>query len=273
MNYERVLKMKIDTVTKQNEYWNNEANTVEYEKNNFSIFDDEKAKKKIIFHLDKVIIDPAFIVGDLGCGPGHILPYLSKMCKEVIKIDYAANMLKEAQRRNSHLRNITYRRGDMRNLGRWHGNFDVVVATNSILPGSISEADRMIAEIHKSLKDGGVFVAVMALIETSNYLARLKFERLISEGISEIAAIRRIRKEYQEEKKFDGIFGFMRDGSNNLVQKYFYRDELKLMLKKAGFRALSIGKLRYGWEHCRKYNYDYFPGADEIYDWLVIAKK
>ena len=265
--------MVIDTVNKQNEYWNKKENTENYEKNNFSIFDDEKAKRHILLRLDKILLDPNFIIGDLGCGPGHILPYLSKKCKEVVKIDYAVNMLREAQKRNSQLMNIIYRHGDMRKLNKWYGAFDVVVATNSILPGSISEADKMIVEIYKSLKNGGKFVAVMASIETSNYLARLKFERLIGEGLSEVAAIKKISKEYREEKKFDGVFGFMRDGPDNLIQKYFYRDELKLMFKKAGFKIVSIGKVRYSWGHCQKYNYDYFPGYDEIYDWIVVAEK
>lgn len=268
-----VMKMEIDTVTEQNEYWNKEENTVNYEKNNFSIFDDKKAKKYILLRLDKILRNPDFIVGDLGCGPGHILPFISERCKEVIKIDYAANMLKEAERRNSQLTNVIYQHGDMRNLERWYGKFDVVAATNSILPGSISEADKMVGEIYMSLKNGGEFVAVMASIETSNYLARLKFERYRNEGLSETAAIKKIKGEYQKDRKFDGILGFMRDGPDNLVQKYFYRDEIKLIFKKIGFRIKSIGKLCYSWKHCKMYNYDYFPGTDEIYDWLVIAKK
>lgn len=265
--------MKIDTVREQNEYWNRKENTVHYEQNNFSIFNDKKAREYILLRLDKILCNADFIVGDLGCGPGHILPFLSPRCKEVVKIDYAINMLAEAQRRNSHLINIVYRQGDMRQLAKWYGKFDVVVATNSILPGSISEADRMIAEIYRSLKDDGVFMAVMASIETSNYLARLKFDRYIKQGLSEIAVRRKIKKEYLADRKFDGILGFMRDSPGNLVQKYFYRDEIKLIFNKAGFKIKTIGKLRYSWDHCKKYNYDYFPGADEIYDWMVIANK
>ncbi|MFA6097411.1 MAG: methyltransferase domain-containing protein [Candidatus Paceibacterota bacterium] len=263
----------IDTLTEQREYWNRNENTEEYEKNNFSIFSDTKARRHILSRLDMVLKDPHSIVADLGCGPGHILPYLSERCSVVVKIDYAENMLKEAQKRNSNLTNIVYRVGDMRKLNEWYGKFDVVVATNSILPGSILEADAMIKEIYRSLKDGGEFVAVMASIETSNYLARLQFERLIGEGLSEAEAVEKIRKEYEEVKKFDGIFGFMRDGPDNLVQKYFYRDEIMFMMRKAGFKLKSIGKVRYSWEHCRKYGYDYFPDHDEIYDWLVMAIK
>ena len=263
----------IDTLTEQREYWNKKENTEGYEKNNFSIFSDTKARRHILSRLDRILQNPEIIIGDLGCGPGHILPYLSKRCKEVVKIDYAENMLREAEKRNSHLTNITYRVGDMRKLDEWCGKFDVVVATNSILPGSITEADMMIKEIYRSLKDGGEFVAVMASIETSNYLARLQFERLIGEGLSETEAIEKIRKEYGDVKKFDGLFGFMRDGPDNLVQKYFYRDEILFMMRKAGFRVKSIGKVRYSWKHCRKYGYGYFPDQDEIYDWLVMAIK
>lgn len=258
--------LKINTLNQQREYWNKEANTRHYEKNNFSIFSDPQAKKFILERLDNVLYDRGFIVADLGCGPGHILPYLSGKCKEVIKIDYAENMLKEAQRRNQNLTNITYSQGDMREMNKWYGKFDVAIATNSILPGSITEADQMMSEIHKSLKEGGAFVAVMPSIETSNYLARLKFDRYISQGISEKESIEKLRKEYEEERKFDGLLGFMRDGPDNLVQKYFYRDELDLMLKKTGFKNKRIEKLCYSWEHCKENNYDYFPGEAEIYD-------
>lgn len=265
--------METDTKEIHRKYWNDEKNTVDYEKNNFSIFEDPKARKFILERLDKVLHDPSFIVSDLGCGPGHILPYLSGKCKEVIKIDYAENMLKEAHRRNKNLKNITYSWGDMRNMKKWYDSFDVAISTNSILPGSITEAEQMTAEIYKSLKEDGIFFAVMPSIETSNYLARLRFDRMRQEGLSEKEAIEKIKGKYEKENKFDGLFGFMKDGEDSPVQKYFYRDEIEYLFKKIGLKIKTIEKLCYGWEHCKKHNYDYFPGEAEIYDWLVIAEK
>lgn len=65
----------------------------------------------------------------------------------------------------------------------------------------------------------------------------------------------------------------MKDGEGSPVQKYFYRDEIKYLFKKTGLKIKTIEKLCYSWEHCRKHNYDYFPGEAELYDWLVVAKK
>lgn len=45
------------------------------------------------------------------------------------------------------------------------------------------------------------------------------------------------------------------------------------VLKKAGFEILKKEKVTYPWELCKKYNYDYFPGEKEIWDWFVVAKK
>ena len=183
-NKEEGLKLTENKEIERN-YWNKKENTEGYEENNFSIFNDKGAKKLIIERLDKILCNPRFIIGDLGCGPGHILPYLSDKCHWVFKIDYAEKMLKEAYRRNSSLTNIKYLHGDLRNMSNWYEKFDVAIATNSILPESITEADEMVIEIFKSLKKGGVFVGVMPSIETVNYLARLRFNREINKGLSE----------------------------------------------------------------------------------------
>jgi len=192
--------MGISSVDEHRKYWNDERNTSGYEENNFSIFDDEIAKTFILKRLDRILHSPDFVVADLGCGPGHILKYLSGKCKEVVKIDFAENMLREAQRRNRDLANIVYRWGDMRNLGEWHGKFDIVIATNSILAGSITESEEMTLEIYKSLRSGGVLVAVMPSVEACNYLARLKFDRCRSQGMSETETIEMIREEFEHEK-------------------------------------------------------------------------
>lgn len=262
----------VNTVEEHRKYWNEERNTRYYEKNNFSIFDDPKARLFILGRLDGILTSPDFIVADLGCGPGHILAYLSGKCRGVVKIDYAENMLAEARRRNPDLKNITYVWGDMRDLRSWAGRFNVVIATNSILAGSITKSEMMTREIYSCLVAGGLLVAVMPSAETLNYLARLKYARLTAQGVTEAEAVAKVREEFGRHE-FDGLFGFYRDDDGTLRQKYFYRDEIKLVFKKSGFRIRTISKLRYGWKHCRKYNYDYFPGEDGIYDWFAIAEK
>ena len=182
-------------------------------------------------------------------------------------------MLEEAHRRNKQLTNIKYLHGDLRDMSNWHKQFDVAIATNSILPESIIEADKMVVEIFKSLKKGGVFVGVMPSIETSNYLARLRFDREIKKGLSEKEAIEKIKIKLEQVNNFDGIFGFMKDGPDNLLQKYFYRDEIEYMFKKAGFKINLIEKLVYSWKHCEKYGFDYFPKEKGIYDWFIIATR
>lgn len=253
-------------------YWNRKENCAGYEENNFSIFTDKMAREYVFDLLDEILCDLNYVIGDLGCGPEHILPYLSPLCKKIIKIDYARNMLKEAQERNPKLTNIVYEWDDLRDLSRWYNKFDIAIATNSILPHSIVEADQMVKEIFKSLKKNGTFVAVMPSIETSNWLARLQFDSYIKEGFPEAAAIKKIHLEFQK-KAFDGVLGFMRDGPDNMVQKYFYQDELRYIFKKSGFEILSLEKLCYSWEHCRKYDFGYFPEEENIYDWLIIARK
>lgn len=265
--------MNPNTIDEHRDYWNSAKNTVEYEQNNFSIFDDPKAKPFLLNCMDTVLRNPDSTIADLGCGPGHILQYLSQKCREVVKIDYAENMLREAQKRNPQLTNITYRVGDLRNLGVWHGMFDTIIATNCILPGSVTEAENITREIFKSLKHGGSLVAVMPSMETCIYLARLKLRQLMNTGFSEENAMKKIRTEFEQKKKFDGLFGFMRDDEHNLVQKYFYADEIEFMLKNAGFTIKTIEKVRYTWEHCKKYGYGYFPNEPEIYDWYVLAEK
>ncbi len=265
--------MNQNTIDSHRNYWNSTENTERYELNNFSIFDDPKAKAFLLRRMDIVLYDRDSVIADLGCGPGHILPYLSQKAREVIVIDYAENMLCEAQKRNPTLTNITYRVGDLRNLVPWYGTFDTIIATNCILPCSVTEAETITQEIFKSLKCGGALIAVMPSMETCIYLARLKLKQFMRAGVVEESAMEKIRKEFEQKKKFDGLFGFMRDDEHNLLQKYFYADEIELMLGNAGFTIKTIEKVRYTWEHCRKYGYGYFPNVPEIYDWYVLAEK
>jgi SAM-dependent methyltransferase len=96
-------------------------------------------------------------VADLGCGTGRLVPFLSRNFKEVVAIDYAPTSLALA-RRGFVGDGVVFRRRDLRDLTPFRRAFDVAVAIDSIVGPRIEDVDRILAQVHRSLKEGGMFV-------------------------------------------------------------------------------------------------------------------
>jgi len=97
-------------------------------------------------------------VADLGCGRGALLPFLAAHFLHVVAIDYAPVSLATAR---GALRgaDVTFRRRDLRDLAPFRNRFHVAVALDAILGPRWSDVDRILREVHASLRDGGHLVA------------------------------------------------------------------------------------------------------------------
>jgi ArsR family transcriptional regulator len=112
------------------------------------------------FHLSALagLTDPAWVVGDLGCGTGQLTAALAPFVGEVISIDSSPAMLQAAKRRLQGLHNVTLRRGDLESLPVDDARLDL--ATLMLVLHHVPEPDKALAEVARALKPGGRVVIV-----------------------------------------------------------------------------------------------------------------
>jgi SAM-dependent methyltransferase len=113
-------------------------------------------------------------VADLGCGMGGELPFLSANFGRVIAVDYAPASLAAARRLRVD-EPIEFRRRDLRDLKPFRRSLDVAIAVDSILGPRDSDIDRIFEQVHRSLVEGGVFLATFPAVsrDTGPYPMRL----------------------------------------------------------------------------------------------------
>jgi ArsR family transcriptional regulator len=94
-----------------------------------------------------------WIVGDLGCGTGHLAQALAPFVGRVIAVDASAAMLRSAKARIGDVANIEIRRGDLEDLPITDGSLDAAFLV-LVLP-YLAEPARAVAEAARALKPGG----------------------------------------------------------------------------------------------------------------------
>jgi magnesium-protoporphyrin O-methyltransferase len=81
---------------------------------------------------------------DAGCGTGTLSIALARRGAKVVGIDVAPAMIRVARQRAPADRRIVFRVGDMLDPGR--GNFDVVIAMDSLIHYDVADAIRALVE-------------------------------------------------------------------------------------------------------------------------------
>jgi SAM-dependent methyltransferase len=92
------------------------------------------------------------LVGDLGCGPGHVARYLRDQGVTVVGIDLSPGMVRCAARLNPALE---FRVGDMRALDLPAGSLAGIVAFYSIVHVGPEELPSLMGEFRRVLAPGG----------------------------------------------------------------------------------------------------------------------
>jgi ubiquinone/menaquinone biosynthesis C-methylase UbiE/DNA-binding transcriptional ArsR family regulator len=112
------------------------------------------------FHMAALgaFADPAWTVGDLGCGTGQVAASLAPFVARVIAVDASAAMLQAAKKRVVGFDNIDLRRGQLEELPIDDGRLDA--ATLMLVLHHVPEPDQAIAEVARVLKPGGRVVIV-----------------------------------------------------------------------------------------------------------------
>jgi ubiquinone/menaquinone biosynthesis C-methylase UbiE len=207
-------------------------------------------------------------VADLGCGTGPLLSFLSKHFKAVIAVDFSEKMLEKAKE-NCSAKNVTFIKSDLSDLSQLEGRIDVAVSINAILLPSVRLVDAILMEIHRSLKPDGRFMGIFPSLEAVLYQSTLIYDRELGKYEDETDALNQTKR-ILEKNKFDFIAGTYDDHGQK--QKFYYDFEIRLRLKKAGFKNIRLKKVLYPWGGDVS-GYEDFFGQPRMWDWFVIANR
>ena len=201
----------------------------------------EWLKKPVPFIVDSLPLfkeHGARIFLDLGCGVGRNSIYLGKEGFDVVGVDISRSALKKAKSwaRIEGVPSVALLRCSMTNLPFVRQTFHAVISVSVIHHAVKEDIEKAIEEIHKVLKDNGLFLANLLSVEDYRYGSGLKIE----EGTFQVL-------EDFEAKQFEELHHF------------FSQKEIQTIL--ADFKRISIVPIQSGKEE-RPHRY-----------WKVIAEK
>jgi ubiquinone/menaquinone biosynthesis C-methylase UbiE/DNA-binding transcriptional ArsR family regulator len=99
------------------------------------------------------LLDPDWILGDLGCGTGQVAASLAPFVTKVIAVDRSTDMLQAARRRVRDLANVEVRRGELEALPIQDAELDA--ATLLLVLHHIPDPLEALAEAARVLRPGG----------------------------------------------------------------------------------------------------------------------
>lgn len=102
------------------------------------------------------------LVGDAGCGPGHVTAFLAEAGAEVLGLDLSPGMVAAARASHPGLR---FEVGDLRALDAAPGRFAGLLAMYSLIHLEGDELPCALAACHAALRPGGQFRAAVHLGE------------------------------------------------------------------------------------------------------------
>jgi ArsR family transcriptional regulator len=112
------------------------------------------------FHLWAVLalIDPALVVGDLGCGTGQLTETVAPYVRRVIAVDGSDDMLEAARRRLADAPNVELRQGELETLPLATAELDAAML--SLVLHHSPEPPRALREVARVVRPGGRLLVV-----------------------------------------------------------------------------------------------------------------
>ncbi|MFF7446469.1 MULTISPECIES: methyltransferase domain-containing protein [unclassified Streptomyces] len=110
--------------------------------------------------LDKALLtalleqtEEGTVIGDLGCGPGHVAARLTEQGARTVGIDLSPGMVAEGRRR---FPRVEFREGDLLELPAADAEFGAVTALYTIIHLDPAELHRAFAEMARVLRPSGL---------------------------------------------------------------------------------------------------------------------
>ncbi len=114
----------------------------------------ERADLLALLHL----LDDSWVVGDLGCGSGHIAEALAPCVKKVVAVDESGPMLEAARKRLASHDNVELRVGTIESLPIDDGALDAAILF--LVAHFVTDPSRAMAEVRRVLRPGGRLLIV-----------------------------------------------------------------------------------------------------------------
>jgi ubiquinone/menaquinone biosynthesis C-methylase UbiE len=99
------------------------------------------------------LLDPDWVVGDLGCGTGQVAASLAPFVKQVIAVDRSNDMLQSARKRVRELPNVDVRHGELEALPI--GDNELDAATLLLVLHHLPDPVQALAEAGRVIRPGG----------------------------------------------------------------------------------------------------------------------
>jgi SAM-dependent methyltransferase/DNA-binding transcriptional ArsR family regulator len=104
------------------------------------------------------LLDPSWVIGDLGCGTGRLSEALAPFVQEVVAVDGSAAMLEAARERLQKCENVRLHGADLEALPIEDAALDA--ATLVLALHHVSEPQGVLVEARRALKPGGRLLVV-----------------------------------------------------------------------------------------------------------------
>ncbi len=104
------------------------------------------------------LLDPDWVVGDLGCGTGAVSESLAPFVSRMVAVDASSSMLEAARARLAGHRNVDLREGQLERLPIADGELDA--ATLMLVLHHSAEPHAVLSEAARALKPGGRLLLV-----------------------------------------------------------------------------------------------------------------
>lgn len=104
------------------------------------------------------LLDPSWIVGDLGCGSGPVTEAVAPFVRKVVGVDGSGTMLELAAERLRRFDNVELHEGDIESLPLRTSSLDV--ATQILVLHHLQRPERAVAEAGRCLRAGGRLLIV-----------------------------------------------------------------------------------------------------------------
>ncbi len=222
-----------------------------------------------LIHDLKALKSKKMSVIELGCGLGELLPLLEENFRVVTAMDFSPEMIARAKERSTKP-NTEFLVKDIADLAGMDASFDVAVAVNSIISSDLMKLNRMVGNIFKILKPGGILFAIIPAMESYIYQNMLYVDRELEKEVPQEKVIIQASKKL-DHKSYDAFHGFI--DFEGHIQKAFYRFEIIYRFGKEGFINFDIVRVPYRWMKWKEAGQMYYPREDPPWDWYFTCKK
>jgi ArsR family transcriptional regulator len=118
------------------------------------------------------LFDEHWVIGDLGCGTGHVSEILAPSVARVLAVDESGPMLSAARERLRKYKNVELRSGTVEDLPIENGELDIAILF--LVAHFVADPAALIREVQRVLKPAGKLLLVDFMIhDRADYAIQL----------------------------------------------------------------------------------------------------